>query len=29
MAPGPNMMMIVAIGEWVAGVPGFAGLGMG
>jgi chromate transporter len=22
MAPGPNMMMIVAIGEWVAGVPG-------
>lgn len=22
VAPGPNMMMIVAIGEWVAGVPG-------
>ena len=22
MAPGPNMMMIVAIGEWVAGLPG-------
>ncbi|HXW73736.1 MAG TPA: chromate transporter [Steroidobacteraceae bacterium] len=22
MAPGPNMMMIVAIGEWVAGVLG-------
>jgi chromate transporter len=22
MAPGPNMMMIVAIGEWVAGVAG-------
>jgi chromate transporter len=22
MAPGPNMMMIVAIGEWVAGFPG-------
>ena len=22
MAPGPNMMMIVAIGQWVAGLPG-------
>jgi len=22
MAPGPNMMMIASIGEWVAGVPG-------
>ena len=22
MAPGPNMMMIVSIGEWVAGLPG-------
>lgn len=22
MAPGPNMMMIVVIGEWVAGLPG-------
>jgi chromate transporter len=22
MAPGPNMMMIVAIGEWAAGLPG-------
>jgi chromate transporter len=22
MAPGPNMMMIVSIGEWVAGIPG-------
>jgi chromate transporter len=22
MAPGPNMMMIVAIGQWVAGFPG-------
>lgn len=22
MAPGPNMMMVVSIGEWVAGVPG-------
>jgi len=22
MAPGPNMMMITAIGEWVAGLPG-------
>lgn len=22
MAPGPNMMMIVAIGQWAAGVPG-------
>ena len=22
IAPGPNMMMIVSIGEWVAGVPG-------
>jgi len=22
MAPGPNMMMIAAIGEWVAGLPG-------
>lgn len=22
MAPGPNMMMIVAVGEWVAGLPG-------
>jgi chromate transporter len=22
MAPGPNMMMIVSIGQWVAGLPG-------
>jgi len=22
MAPGPNMMMIVAVGQWVAGLPG-------
>jgi chromate transporter len=22
MAPGPNMMMIVSIGEWAAGLPG-------
>jgi chromate transporter len=22
MSPGPNMMMIVAIGQWVAGLPG-------
>jgi chromate transporter len=22
MAPGPNMMMVVSIGEWVAGAPG-------
>ena len=22
ISPGPNMMMIVAIGEWVAGIPG-------
>jgi len=22
MAPGPNMMMIVSIGEWVGGLPG-------
>ncbi len=22
MAPGPNMMMVASIGEWVAGVPG-------
>jgi chromate transporter len=22
MAPGPNMMMVVSIGEWVAGIPG-------
>ncbi len=22
MAPGPNMMMIVSIGQWTAGVPG-------
>ncbi|MGZ3445797.1 MAG: chromate transporter [Myxococcaceae bacterium] len=22
MAPGPNMMMVTAIGEWVAGLPG-------
>jgi chromate transporter len=22
MAPGPNMMMIASIGEWVAGLPG-------
>jgi chromate transporter len=22
MAPGPNMMMIVVIGQWVAGLPG-------
>ena len=22
MAPGPNMMMIVAIGQWAAGIPG-------
>ena len=22
VSPGPNMMMIVAIGEWVAGIPG-------
>lgn len=22
LAPGPNMMMIVSIGEWVAGLPG-------
>lgn len=24
MAPGPNMMMIASIGEWVAGLPGAA-----
>jgi chromate transporter len=22
MAPGPNMMMVASIGEWVAGIPG-------
>ena len=22
MAPGPNMMMVASIGEWVAGLPG-------
>src|SRR5215831_2564572 len=22
MAPGPNMMMVVGIGQWVAGLPG-------
>jgi len=22
MAPGPNMMMVVSIGQWVAGLPG-------
>ena len=22
MAPGPNMMMIVSVGQWVAGLPG-------
>jgi chromate transporter len=22
IAPGPNMMMIVSIGEWAAGIPG-------
>jgi len=22
MAPGPNMMMVASVGEWVAGVPG-------
>jgi chromate transporter len=24
MAPGPNMMMVASIGEWVAGLPGAA-----
>jgi len=28
MAPGPNMMMIVAIGEWVAGIPGSVVVGL-
>src|SRR5262249_29168194 len=28
MAPGPNMMMIVAIGQWAGGLPGAAVVGV-